>query len=261
MKMRKFFMMAACLMTSALVATSLTSCEDDEEDILGDLTDIQEKVDFTNLKVVGNADGTITVSGSLTTNTKLKTFEFVPTNGGKKIDLLADVTENNRTEDDHSTWTCKIPEKKIPVDLYTLSVRCRMGTPKDVQIGSSLKFDAGAGSNSTKGSYLSLCKEKSYTLADLTADNTLIPNVEVILNSNNELAAATTAKNSTIKDKAGKAEISYSKDAKTKGVIRTSTGCIANVTVTYSQDGTEAQISGVMIKSNDLFTVETGVTK
>ena len=258
MKMRKFFKMAACLMTSALVATSLTSCEDDEEDILGDLTDIQEKVDFTNLKVVGNADGTITVSGSLTTNTKLKTFEFVPTNGGEKIDLLADVTENNRTEDDHSTWTCQIPEKKIPVDLYTLSVRCRMGTTKDVQIGSSLKFDAGAGSNSTKGSYLSLCKETSYTLDDLTKDNTLIPNVEVILNSNNELAAATTAKNSTIKDKAGKAEISYSNDAKTKGVIRTSTGCIANVTVTY-KDGTEAEIAGVMIKSNDLFTVETGV--
>lgn len=259
-------MMAACLMTSALVATSLTSCEDDEEDILGDLTDIQEKVDFTNLKVVGNADGTITVSGSLTTNTKLKTFEFVPTNGGKKIDLLADVTENNRTEDDHSTWICQIPEKNIPVDLYTLSVRCRMGTTKDVQIGSSLKFDAGAGYNSTKGSYLSLCKETSYTLKELEADTTLIPNVEVILNSNNELAAATTAKNSTIKDKAGKAEISYSNDAnsndaKTKGVIRTSTGCIANVTVTYSKDGTEAEISGVMIKSNDLFTVETGVTK
>lgn len=261
MKMRKFFMMAACLMTSALVATSLTSCEDDEEDILGDLTDIQEKVDFTNLKVVGNADGTITVSGSLTTNTKLKTFEFVPTNGGKTIDLLAGVTENNRTEDDHSTWTCQIPEKKIPVDLYTLSVRCRMGTTKDVQIGSSLKFDAGAGSNSTKGSYLSLCKETSYTLSELNADNTLIPNVEVILNSYNELAAATTAKNNTIKDNAGKAEITYFNDAKTKGVIRTSTGCIANVTVTYSKDGTEAEISGVMIKSNDLFTVETGVTK
>lgn len=246
-------MMAACLMTSALVATSLTSCEDDE--------DIQEKVDFTNLKVVGNADGTITVSGSLITNTKLKTFEFVPTNGGETIDLLADVTENNRTEDDHSTWTCQIPENKIPVDLYTLSVRCRMGTSKNVQIGSSLKFDAGAGSNSTKGSYLSLCKEKSYTLPELEADNTLIPSVEVILNSNNELAAATTAKNSTIKDNAGKAEITYSNKAKTEGVIRTSTGCIANVTVTYFQDGTEAEIAGVMIKSNDLFTVETGVTK
>lgn len=252
MKMRKFFMMAACLMTSALVATSLTSCEDDDDDVL-------EKVDFTNLKVVGNADGTFTVSGSLTTNTKLKTFEFVPTNGGKKIDLLADVTENNRTEDDHSTWTCQIPEKKIPVDLYTLSVRCRMGSTKDVQIGSSLKFDAGAGSNSTKGSYLSLCEEKSYTLSELEADNTLIPNVEVILNSDNELAAATTAKKDIIKDNAGKAEITYSNDAKTKGVIRTSTGCIANVTVT--KDGTEAEISGVMIKSNDLFTVETGVTK
>lgn len=251
-------MMAACLMTSALVATSLTSCEDD------DVLDIQEKVDFTNLKVVGNADGTITVSGSLTTNTKLKTFEFVPTNGGETIDLLADVTENNRNEDDHSTWTCQIPEKKIPVDLYTLSVRCRMGTTKDVQIGSSLKFDAGAGSNSTKGSYLSLCKETSYTLHALEADNTLIPNVEVILNSDNELAAATTAKKDIIKDNAGKAEITYSnvaKTKKTKGVIRTSTGCIANVTVTYSQDGTEAEISGVMIKSNDLFTVETGVTK
>lgn len=252
-------MMAACLMTSALVATSLTSCEDDEEDILGDLTDIQEKVDFTNLKVVGNADGTITVSGSLITNTKLKTFEFVPTNGGKKIDLLADVTENNRNEDDHSLWTCQIPENKIPVDLYTLSVRCRMGKTKDVQIGSSLTFDAGAGSNSTKGSYLSLCKVKSYTLSELEADSTLIPSVEVILNSNNELAAATTAKKDIIKDNAGKAEITYSNDAKTKGVIRTSTGCIANVTVT--KDGTEAEISGVMIKSNDLFTVETGVTK
>lgn len=136
-----------------------------------------------------------------------------------------------------------------------------MGTTKEVPIGSPLKFDAGAGSNSTKGSYLSLCKETSYTLSELNADNTLIPNVEVILNSDNELAAATTAKNSTIKDKAGKAEISYSNDAKTKGVICTSTGCIANVTVTYSQDGTEAEIAGVMIKSNDLFTVETGVTK
>ena len=259
MKMRKFFMMAACLMTSALVATSLTSCKDDVEDILGDLTDIQEKVDFTNLKVVGNADGTITVSGTLTTNTKLKTFEFVPINGGEKIDLLADVTENNRTEDDHSTWTCQIPEKKIPVDLYTLSVRCRMGTTKDVPIGSSLKFDAGAGDKSTKGSYLSLCKETSYTLPELKADNTLISNVEVILNSDNELAAATTANDNTIKNKAGKAEIKYSDDAKTKGVIRTSTGCIANVTVTYSKDGTEAEIAGVMIKSNDLFTVETGV--
>ena len=254
-------MMAACLMTSALVATSLTSCEDDEEDILGDLLDIQEKVDFTNLKVVGNDDGTITVSGTLITNTKLKTFEFVRTNGGEKIDLLADVTENNRTEDDHSTWTCQIPEKKIPVDLYTLSVRCRMGTTKDVQIGSSLKFYAGAGSKSTKGSYLSLCNEKSYTLSELNADNTLIPKVEVILNSDNELAAATTAQKDIIKDNAGKAEITYFNDAKTKGVIRTSTGCIANVTVTYSKDGTEAEISGVMIKSNDLFTVETGVTK
>ena len=253
MKMRKFFMMAACLMTSALVATSLTSCEDDEEDILG-------KVDFTNLKVVGNDDGTITVSGTLITNTKLKTFEFVRTNGGEKIDLLADVTENNRTEDDHSTWTCQIPEKKIPVDLYTLSVRCRMGTTKDVQIGSSLKFYAGAGSKSTKGSYLSLCNEKSYTLSELNADNTLIPNVEVILNSDNELAAATTAQKDIIKDNAGKAEITYFND-KTKGVIRTSTGCIANVTVTAVKDGTEAEISGVMIKSNDLFTVETGVTK
>lgn len=261
MKMRKFFMMAACLMISALVATSITSCKDDVEDILGDLTDIQEKVDFTNLKVVGNADGTVTVSGTLITNTKLKTFEFVPTNGGKTIDLLADVTENNRTEDDHSTWTCQIPENKIPVDLYTLSVRCRMGTTKEVPIGSPLKFDAGAGSNSTKGSYLSLCKETSYTLDELKADNTLIPNVEVILNSDNELAAATTAISNIIKDNAGKAEITYPKDdkTKTKGVIRTSTGCIANVTVTYSKDG--AEISGVMIKSNDLFTVETGVTK
>lgn len=267
MKANKFFMTAASIMMSALVATSFTACSEDE-DPLADIDNdkVAEKVDFSNLTVTGTEEGKIIIAGELKTNTKLKTFTLVSTTlldeKGNPIEynLLENVEDNNRSEEDRSDWICKIPATTVPVDIYRLDVRARMGKTASAQIGEEFSFKAATGDNKSVGSYLSFCKLKSYMLDELKASADTCANVEVIINSDRTLKPATEANSKDVNTNCAKAKVFKNVADPTTGVVLTSTGCVA----TYSSeldatDNTLVTVSGIVITSNGIIKVTTGV--
>lgn len=250
MKQTKFFMTAACLMMSALTAMNFTSCSD-EDDTEDDAAEIAEKFNLDYLTATANNNGTITISGTVTTNKKLKTFTLTAEDG-TVYDLLDNSEAEKERTEDGKTWTCTLSSQAIPVGIYTMEVRTRMAGTKKATIGKTYSFNVGTGDNKTIGSYMSLKNQKSYMMTDLLNDDKTVAtdvcsDVEIILNSDLTIKSAKEAKNAVIKAAAAAANVYAA-----KGCVITETGCIATYSIeTDATDKTLATISGVVMTSNE----------
>lgn len=253
--MKKTFLMPmAGVMMSAIVACSFTACSDDDTD---DSLEIAEKFNMTGLVAAAQNDGTIVISGTVETNKKLKTFTLTSEDGSKTYDLLeGSEAEKDRTEDG-KVWTCTLSSPKIPVGIYTMQVRTRMGTTKETKIGKEYSFLAGTGANKSYGSYMSLKRQTSYFMQDgdgviglLDEDGNVkeeCKDVEIALNADLTLKSAKEVKNKVIAENAANANI-Y---AESHCVI-TETGCIATYEIIPdADDETLCTIKGVVLTSND----------
>ncbi len=238
----------AAVIISALSMTCLTACEDDDDDS----AEIAEQFDLTSLTAAANNDGTITISGSVTTNKKLKKFELTGTDGTTYDLLEGDDVESAREEtEDGKAWVATLSSTSIPVQIYTLDVRTRMGTTKTATIGKTYTFNCGT-SNSEVGSYMSLTNQQSYQLSDFCdtstspvtlTDATIAASIEVILQDDFTLKSATGANASAVKNNCAASNI-Y------ENCVIASTNLIA--TYSIEKTGTyEATISGVVLTSND----------
>lgn len=247
MKQTKFFMTAACLMMSALTAMTFTSCAEDEEE--DDAAEIAEKFNLDYLTATANNNGTITISGTVTTNKKLKTFTLTAEDG-TVYDLLENSEAEKERTEDGKTWTCTLSSEPIPVGIYTMEVRTRMAGTKTTTIGKPYSFNVGTGDNKTVGSYMSLKNQQSYMMSDLlNEDKTatdVCADVELILNTDLTIKSAKEAKNAAIKAAAAAANVYAA-----AGCVITETGCIATYKIeTDATDKTLATISGVVMTSN-----------
>ena len=71
--MKKIFKMAAFMLALGSMTAGFTSCGDDEE-TEGEEGAVAEELKFNDLTAKANPDGTITISGTIETNTKLREF-------------------------------------------------------------------------------------------------------------------------------------------------------------------------------------------
>lgn len=254
MKKTNFLMPVASVMLSACVAFSFTSCSDDETD---DSVEIAEKFNMTGLVAAAQNDGTIVISGTVETNKKLKTFTLTSEDGTQTYDLLEGSEAEKDRNEDGKVWTCTLSSPKIPVGIYTMKVRTRMGTTKETKIGKEYSFLAGTGENKSYGSYMSLKRQTSYFMKDgngligLIDENGNVKDeckdVEIALNSDLSLKSAKDVKNKVIAENAANANI-Y---AESHCVI-TETGCIATYDIVPdADDATLCTVKGVVLTSNE----------
>ncbi len=260
---KTFLKFAVATLCCSMIATSFTACTDDTTD---DSAEIAEKFNFDYLTALANNDGTITISGTVTTNKKLKKFTLTSTtrfdekDNAIEYDLLdGSEAEKERTEDG-KTWTATLSSTNIPVDIYKLEVRTRMAGTKTATIGSNYTFEAGTSKNKELGSYLSFSEKKNFTLAALLSDAAdSLKCVEAILKDDkcadvnnpkaDELYIETIqkAKNETIKNNATSKAHVYD------DCIITSTDCIATYKIEQldETDPTHVTISGIVLSSEE----------
>lgn len=257
----------AAMLACSLMATAFTACTEDDDD---DTIEIAEKFNLEYLTAKANNDGTITISGTVTTNKALTKFELTPidTAGkaiGEVIDLMKGAEKDKVDLEDGNgkVWTATLSSDPIPVSLYKLEVRTRLSTTKTATVGKVYSFDAGTSKNNDFGSYLSFSKRVNYLMSDLLSDDgkdatDALANVEAILkddkcaDKNNpkieELYIETIkrATNNVIKTNAENDAHVY------PACVITSTNCIATYTLTQAEDApTHVLISGVVLSSND----------
>lgn len=240
--MKKFFKHAVYFFVAAAMAAPLASCEDDDES-----AEVAEIFSLDSVKAVANTDGTITIQGTITTNKKLKTFTLTNASG-EVYDILADSENEKERTEDGKQWTVTLSGTTLPVDVYTMDVRTRMGTTKTCTIGAEYSATLGT-SASDEGSYISFTNGgKVYKLAEAKAAGA--GEIEAILNSDYTLNYGTAAKSEAVSSQCANVAL-YN------GSVVTSNGTIA--TVNYGAKDETAKtivVSGVYIHSNDYFTVD-----
>lgn len=233
-----------------MMATSFTACTEDEED---DAAEIAEQFNLDYLTAKANNDGTITISGTVTTNKKLKKF-VLTAEDGTEYDLLAgSESEKERTEDG-KTWTATLASSNIPVGIYTLEVRTRMGTTKKTTVGKAYTFEAGTSATNEYGSYLSFSTQANFKMSEAPDHLDVI---EAVLKDDKcadvkspkveELYIETIqkAKSGTISAATNEAHV-Y------PNCIITSTDCIATYSLDQDDsDPTHITISGIVMTSSD----------
>lgn len=261
----------AAMLACSLMATAFTACSEDDDD---DTLEIAEQFNLDYLTAKANNDGTITISGTVTTNKALTKFELTPIDAegnalvdenGKEIvyDLMTEAEKDKVETEDGKVWTATLSSDPIPVSLYKLEVRTRLSTTKTATVGKVYSFDAGTSKNADFGSYLSFSKRVNYLMSDLLSDDKkeatdALDNVEAILkddkcaDKNNpkieELYIETIkrATNAVIKTSAENDAHVY------PACVITSTNCIATYSLTQAEDDpTHVLISGVVLSSND----------
>ena len=99
--------------------------------------EIEEILKFNNLTIEAHEDGTITIEGTITTNTKLKEFCLYQENGNIVVyDFLNHNTilkeknsefDENEMASKEKQYTLDITSAPIPVDIYQLSIKTKKG--------------------------------------------------------------------------------------------------------------------------------------
>ncbi len=235
-----------------MMATSFTACTEDEEGE-DDAAEIAEQFNLDYLTAKANNDGTITISGTVTTNKKLKKF-VLTAQDGTEYDLLAGSEDEKERTENGKTWTTTLASSNIPVGIYTLEVRTRMNTTKTTTVGQEYYFEAGTSANKTLGSYLSFCKKENFTIS-AAPDNLDV--IEAVL-KDDKCADVKNPKVDELyietiqKAKSDKINNAHNKAHVYPNCIITTTECIA----TYSLDQDEADpthitISGIIMASSD----------
>ena len=269
--MKKVFKTAAFLLAMGLMTSTFTSCGEDEngtED--GGL--VEEQMKFNNLTAKANADGTITISGSITTNTKLKEFCLYKEDGKTvAYDFLKDnkaVKEKNEVLDENGKaskekqFTLDIASATVPVDIYKLAIKTKGSKTQDETIGETYSFLCGAGANSSEGSYVSFVNNKSYKVGEVKELKEKV--VDLVCLAGGTFQVPSAAQNqypdafgtSAIFDSNGKSVTSSA-----TGTVITSTKCIATFSAVAAASGVDYTISGVIINSKGSLSIDvSGVT-
>ncbi|MBO7497010.1 MAG: hypothetical protein J6T98_10685 [Salinivirgaceae bacterium] len=273
--MKKRFMFATMMV--AMCSTALfTACE--EEDVEGEVAEV---LNFADLTAIANADGTIDISGQITSNTKIKEFALLNADGTVAYDFLEQneqVKEKNNTMDENGK-SLKSKEfvldiqstGKLPVAKYTLVIKTKKTAEISEAIGADYSFNIGTGANNTLGSQISLVDQKCYLLGDFYAAGDInnadvAKTIEIVLKGEGEDVKIESAKTMTIATTpaegkrtqeqcdANKAKLADAKVFPT--AIITTTDCIATYTLTKVDDITYT-ISGVVINSKGTLKINT----
>jgi len=269
--MKKIFKMAAFMLALGSMTAGFTSCGEDDENGTGtvDGPEIDEVIDATNFKIKANVDGTITFYGDVAANAKIKTFQLTDASGKVVYDFLESneqVKEKNKVYDEDGKATKEkkfnlkdIESDKIPVDLYTLSIKTRKAKA-EAALGEVLDYTIGA-SKSDAGSYLSIVENKQMTM-----DVAKTKAAEVIAESSSDgysvvaLKPASKAKNADAAAMAGKVALfqggAAAETVKEGGVIITKSGCICKINSFENTSTGDATVKAVTIKSVSGLAVE-----
>lgn len=250
--MKKIFRMAAFMLALGSMTAGFTSCgEDDENEATPD--NVAESLKFSELTAIANPDGTIDISGTIESNTKLKEFCLYAEDGKTVVyDFLKDneqVKQKNEVLDDNGkaskekSFKLDIASKSVPVAIYKLAIKTKGTKEFSETIGSKYSFELGYGDKSTLGSYVSVVEQKSYTQGEVEGDTKISANVEFVL-AKDGLKPASQAANAVN----GKVT-NYAKSAIYSNTIITSTGCIATYELKENADGKNGTMSGVIINS------------
>lgn len=273
--MKKLVKFSAFMVAAMFAATSFTSCGDDEATPTNSDDNTTEVADLSGIKAVANADGTITIKGTLKANKKIKELVLLPCNpdgtlnsSADKIDLFSKGDDQLKSKgEDGKEFEAPIPETKVPVQIYRL--RVKVGTGKkgqdSVTIGRKFELTIGTSKNKTIGSYVSLSTAKVYTLGQITdyvegtqsatkiTDADAVKTIELVYKDGGKFESATEIGNSVVKNAISQKAAIYS-SSKT---VMTSTGCIATYSFNENSSDNTAELTGIIIDSK---TVEVDVS-
>jgi hypothetical protein len=272
--MKRIFRMAAFMLALGSMTAGFTACGDDDEEEINTEDTSTEVADLSGIKAVANADGTITVKGTLKANKKIKELALIPVNedgtldATKTVDLFSKGDDQFKSKgEDGKSFEAPIPETNVPVKIYRLRVKVGTGNKgKDsVTIGRQFNLTIGTSANDEIGSYVSLSTAKVYTLGQITdyvkgtqnatkiTDEEAVKTIELVYKDGGVFNSATEIGNSVVKSAITQKAAIYS-DSKT---VITSTGCIATYNFQENSSSNTAELTGVMIDSK---TVEVDVT-
>ena len=283
--MKRIFRTVAFALALGAMSASFVACEEEEGTGIEDSA-IDEVVDCSGLKITANTDGTITISGKVESNAKIKEFCLYGQDGTTvKYDFLKDneqVKEKNDAIDENGkVTTTKVfsldnIETTVPVDLYTLSIKTKdTKKPVSEKLGEVLEYTIGTG-KSTTSSYLSVKENKSYNLEGASAKD-VVATVEVIAHGTDKVEGikrASEAKSADINANCGKVALfdengkAVAKGDDTNpgfigvgGVIITESGCICKIVEIGETDANtfDAKFKGITIKSTKSLTVSSDV--
>lgn len=274
--MKKLAKFSAFMVAAMFAATSFTSCGDDEATPANSDDNTTEVADLSGIKAVANADGTITIKGTLKANKKIKELVLLPCNpdgtlnsSADKIDLFSKGDDQLKSKgEDGKEFEAPIPETNVPVQIYRL--RVKVGTGKkgqdSVTIGRKFELTIGTSKNTEIGSYVSLSTAKVYTLGQITdfvsgsqsatkiTDAEAVKTIELVYKDGGKFESATEIGNTVVKNAITQKAAIYS-GSKT---VMTSTGCIATYSFDENSSSNTAQLTGIIIDSK---TVEVDVSK
>lgn len=268
--MKKIFRMAAFMLALGSMTAGFTSCGEDDE-TTGEEGAVAEQMKFNDLTAKANPDGTITISGTIETNTKLKEFCLYKEDGTTvAYDFLKEneqVKQKNETLDDNGkavkekSFKLEIASATVPVAIYKLSIKTKKNATVSETIGKTYEFTCGAGDKSSLGSYVSFTRMDNIKVAEVKELNEKIVDLVCLADKTFQVpsAAANQYPNafgtSAVFDATGK-----SVDAAAAGTVITSTGCIATFSTTTGASEYDLTISGVVIKTTETLKIDvTGV--
>ena len=265
--MKKVFKTAAFLLAMGLMTSTFTSCGEDDGTEEGT---VEEQMKFNNLTAKANADGTITIGGSITTNTKLKEFCLYAEDGITVVyDFLESnqaVKEKNKVLDENGKaskekqFTLDIVSAAVPVAIYKLAIKTKKNAAQSETVGEVLDYKIGA-SKSYIGSYLSIVNNEAFNF-----ETAKTKACEVIAESSEDgktvtgLKRGSKAHNADVAAKAGKVALFQNYAAAETitegGVIITESGCICKVnSIDNTADG-DATVKAVTIKNGGSLKVD-----
>lgn len=265
--MKKVFKTAAFLLAMGLMTSTFTSCGEDDGTEEGT---VEEQMKFNNLTAKANADGTITIGGSITTNTKLKEFCLYAEDGttvvynflesNKAVKEKNEVLDENGKASKEKQFTLNIESATVPVAIYKLAIKTKKNAAQAETVGEVLDYKIGA-SNSTTGSYLSIVNNEAFNF-----ETAKTKACEVIAESSADgktvtgLKRGSKANNAEVAGKAGKVALFQNNAAAETitagGVIITESGCICKVnSIDNTADG-DATVKAVTIKNGGSLKVD-----
>lgn len=183
--MKKIFFSGAAIFMLALgsltTTVSLSSCTKDDDSSSVDNPTVSETVKLSNVTAIAQTDGTVTIQGTITTNTKVKLFGLSSSNEGKDTDIadMLDATTKSKG-DDGKEWNTTITSTTLPVSKFPCYLVLKTRGDKVIyeKIGEEFDLILGTGSNKTIGSQASLYNNAAYLLGDFYA-NKAITNADI----------------------------------------------------------------------------------
>lgn len=256
--MKKVFYAAAisaAMLSTCFTMTTLTSCTDEDDSLT-----IDEFVNFTACTVKANAAGDkVTISGTLSANSKFKNLQILRADGTEYANLLDADTQLKEKGDDGKTFTITLPATIVSVaDASNLTLYCKLRgeTEKSLKLGETFTFTIGIPDCKTVGSYVSFINNAVYMMTDCTTGSSAGYNitekgkkVECIAQNDYTLIPAS-------KSTGAFKGLAQCQAYVNGGVIATSTGCVISSTITQNPASQTFTLNGTKVGGNDIIKVD-----